>query len=1487
MSFISNIVVGNSSSVLTDIKAEKEQLLQQKRELLTPTVQEDLSKSSVLMDDGTIESNANKVWNDLSREELAGVASSTFSSDALGRREDGSLYNLATGQDYNGKASYFYAYGNKLDDESLKIGIARGDLPNADYRYQPGRAAEEGYKVGKNGYGYASGEYGVDTDKKLVEVLLPDSSAKILEGLYHGNTGNLEDRLYKSDRKDIGNLLGGGKTEYYNSRDVLLGQGDSSKYIGTDKAKELFDSYRTKVYGKIEPEKSLAERKYDYMSGTDKVVNAAMGVAPSIVKGAVDLADAALELATYPIQETISVFTGDDKFDIDLIDDEYKKKGQDWVDRALGYDREMTNIAGNRALEEVKASGIDITSWDSIEQALTDPAKSAKLLAATKIALYNPALVSDSLAEMVGSGLALKIAVRAGAAMMGKYAPELADKLGTVFNTNKGKIAESISKVNASDISKAEKVVAVKELENSYTFSKKLPDLLRGTSFTNADVMVRTNNDLTEFEQNNGAPATPEKVLEVVTLNKIASEINMAVDKGALKIDDLVGIGGKEVFNNVAKQAWDTTKHILGSTVAEGVQETFDSIVEQVNQNLGSKPYEDRNVLDVLKDKSAEIVTGTILGAVGGGQMAAASELGTVSSGAGTVASKAVEAAGKVVNAGKEAYSEMVGTAEDNTLTSAREVITRAATTPTVVTPKVSDSTISTEPVGEELAARLAAVRAQIAAGKFGKGVNTQDTNKSAVDTVTTILGSSENALNRFKQFGLDLEDVAAEIMATDDQEAVNEVTSVIANKVKGTPEGDAVYDEWLARVTEKSKAIKVLNKLENATGKSQEQVTEEAVIGDIGFLSHYNAAKITNASGDLDSRNRYTASLDRMRNNAQTKLDSFEGAVVDAVGTIQAKFIQANPNAVWANADKTLTAEAKSFLENYVKAEEAKQKKNTDAGKTVERLESTKVNYQTFNVDGSIGESQEFRLNNYLAAKDLLSRDGDKRYEVRSKGAGAFRLVNQVQEELGAMNVLYGSLIKEFSGEVGNLPTQAASSEAGPVVTPTATPTQDLNEIAKQADTFENDLPISNQANSDMEPELVTDGELDNIWGSYPDSGIDNVPTTEWEPEFTEPPNDPSRRVENFGRVTASYGTKVDALGNEVVNTAKGFKDVRVTLEIAPGRIENAGSDDNVTKYRIIGKEAFKDVLTGLAQADEASGDTRSIDWLQGHMNELDMMLEVIGDVEFTVGIIKPKKDGSSSYNLNTGEVTLRANSTEYSTSGTLLRELVNKLTYRGLEVNPELKSRVNKLREMVIDRIPEQDRDKVREYAKRFANQEEGVFNDMVAEGLDKYYGLLNDHELMTETVSNPEFRNVLMNISTGAFEKVYMLVSQLVRALFGKSNEGVVLNALDDARELLGEALVATKQLEDGKGFTKVSGLMVDAVTRAKAKKDIDRKTANGIMDKIKNINPTLAAKVKANMAIAESENYNIAESGSMTTLEALKLAIIQEFKTIGEC
>ena len=1234
---------------------------------------------------------------------------------------------------------------------------------------------------------------------------------------------------------------------------------------------------------KEELDKELMDAKLKDQGFFGAVGQGIAGIPSGLFKGAVELADVAQEIATYLPQKAVQAYTGNDKYDIDLLSDDTKKAIQKPFDAMVGYDRELADHATNKIIEGLKKSGLDITNLDSFKEAFTDDKKLDSIIEVTKLAVTNPGLITSGFAEFFGSAGLLGAGTKLGAKVAGKVSPEVTEKAGEWFINNKNQIVMEIKDIDAdSTLDKAAKLEKISELEKSYTLSKQVPDLIRGSTMSNATLAVALNEDLDKYkENNNGESASPEKVLEMFIYRKVMAELETGVTKKLFRMEDLKGPESKSILTGALGTVVEDIAKVGGGTLLEAGQETLDGIVASINQKYESADYKDKSVLDILREDSAEILAGTVIGGVGGAGVSAGGVVldkvtsAEVNSAIGSAIGKANEAIGN-------AYTGMVGTPEDTLSKKADSIITAAAT-PKQVTPSEDLPPVSAD--------KLAELRAKMAARGLvvKEGESSGNLNKEAVQTVTTILGSDKDSLNLFRQNLSTIEDVAADIFATGDKESLEELKATVGSKLLGTTEGDAVYNEWLARTEEKGNALKVLSSrvkpTKSATGKTQEQVSQEAAAGAIGFLKHYNGAKISHASGNLEDRNAFVSSLDRMRSNAQTKLDQFEGAVEKVEKQLSLTFTQQKGTEVpWRGSDGKLSTEAKDFLELYVNQQQAKQQKGVE-------FQFLTTNYTTTNVDGSEGKPQKFRLAGYLAAKDILVKDGDEKYQnrnykVRGAGAGAFKLIDQVTEELGAMNVLYGSLIREFSGES----TKTANSTAVQVPIDQGTAT-------KKVDTFENDVLISNQVSEDLDidqvttstgSEQITEADLGKIWWGEVYEDVDSQVAPEWSPEFTEVPKDPTRRVENFGAVQADYGITIDGLGNEVISSKGGFRDSQITLVERDGAIKKVGDDGNTAKYRITGREAFKDVLTGLAQADEVAGDTRSIDWLQGHIAELGAMLEVVGDVDFTVGIIKPKKGGDSSYNLGTGEITLRGNSTEYSTSGTLLRELVNKLTYRGLEASPELKAKTNKLRSAVIDKLPEQDKVKVKDYIARFTEEGELVVKEMVADGLGKYTGLLDNHEMMTELVSNPEFRDVLSKIANGrALDMLYRMVSGILEALFGNGKGKEILTALDDARELLSEALVLTKQLEKGNGFTKVSGLMVDAVTMAKTKKEIDRKTANDIMNKIKNINPELANRVKASMAIAESENYNIAESGSMTTLEALKLAIIQEFKTIGEC
>ena len=195
---------------------------------------------------GTIESNRNKIWND----ETAGgvqLALSDAVNKQVYRRDDGSKYQIdAMGneRDYEGDTRRAYMYGTKTDPDAVKFGIARGDLPSSDYRYQPGRAEKEGYSAGKNGYGWEAGDDGVDLNKKYLDVELPYETATALEGMIHGRKDALANRKYPDYLGDKALQHASGVSEYYNSTEGMLG--DSRNEVLPTKS--MLDEY-SKIQG--------------------------------------------------------------------------------------------------------------------------------------------------------------------------------------------------------------------------------------------------------------------------------------------------------------------------------------------------------------------------------------------------------------------------------------------------------------------------------------------------------------------------------------------------------------------------------------------------------------------------------------------------------------------------------------------------------------------------------------------------------------------------------------------------------------------------------------------------------------------------------------------------------------------------------------------------------------------------------------------------------------------------------------------------------------------------------------------------------------------------------------------------------------------------------------------------------------------------------------------------------------------------------------
>ena len=628
-----------SSNYMQNLAAEKAAAVERKRSSLKPY--SDLDKDSyTMMPDGMIEDNKNKVFNNYSDDDYASMFSYAVGKYGLQPTQDGNWVDPQGKVYKSSETRSLYGYGTKESDDAFKMGIAAnlGD-GNSDYRYLEGRAKELGLSDTYKGWG--SGVLGVDTSKKQFDIVLPHDVATMLEGLQHGRAGAMEDRLVRDVNSPMAeSLYGSGKSEYYTDMQSVLPTKGKTAGMSLEDAAAAFEGKRSELADKglirgsagqstfdpVAYNEQVQKAKYDRMDFMDKVGQTVSSIPAGIVKGATDLLDAGLELSTYPLQEVVRQVTGDKKYDIDLISDEGKQNFQKSVDKAFGYDRSMDERSISNIMKELEATGTDITSVDSWVDLVTNGDKLSRLGNAAKIALYNPSIIAGQLSEIFGAGGALKAAGTIGGKVVAKVAPQLGQSLDNFARSNRAVVAAEMQAVKNSGLSSAEKLAKLHELEKSYTLAKAMPDIVKGTAFTNADLMVRMNNDITAFKESNGGEdPSAEKMLSMLVLNKVAAELNMAVDKKVLGIRDLPTAEVKGLVTNAVKAVGGAISKLTTGSVTEGVQETIDGAVEQINQKFGSLDYAGKSVEDVLRESSAEILAGTVIGTVGGAQMASVS----------------------------------------------------------------------------------------------------------------------------------------------------------------------------------------------------------------------------------------------------------------------------------------------------------------------------------------------------------------------------------------------------------------------------------------------------------------------------------------------------------------------------------------------------------------------------------------------------------------------------------------------------------------------------------------------------------------------------------------------------------------------------------------------------------------------------------------------------------------------------------------------
>lgn len=591
-----------------------------------------LSEGFSVLSNGMVESNQNKIWNQYTAEDIQTALGTAAAKYQLGRDPNtGKLYYLNSGKEYTGSASYAYMYGTKDNDSSVKFGISRGDLPSSGYRYKPGAAEAEGYQVGKSGYGWDPGKKGVDLNKKYMELLLPHNVATALEGMIHGRKAALDNRKYKDTLSDKSLAdVGSGISEYYTSVTGLLGDTSKSKNAETQGLLEKYSKLP-----QAQAPNDLRNERLEYLIDKNTATfgreaqQTISGAASGIVTGGIKLVDALGEVATLPAQALYNKLTGKN-VDIGIMSDDFKEGLIKGSQQLLGYNTSADQRSLDKVQQHFENTGVDVMKPSTWHKVLSKEGYEA-----AKEFISNPSLVASQFTEIMGSGSALGVATKVGAKIGTKVAsklgPELAEKVtntvGNALTSNVSKLAKEADAIKASTaLTAAEKTAQLEKLQSTYTMTKRIADVAKGTVYTNADLATRMVDSIDTYRgNNNGEDPSASKIASMMVLNRLGSSAELGSIKSIFKVGGGVT---KTAENAIVRNVWRTAKDMGLDIGKETAQEIGDSLIETINSKYGTAEYRGKTLAEVVSLSSAEILTGAMGGAAGGLYMSGANTVG-------------------------------------------------------------------------------------------------------------------------------------------------------------------------------------------------------------------------------------------------------------------------------------------------------------------------------------------------------------------------------------------------------------------------------------------------------------------------------------------------------------------------------------------------------------------------------------------------------------------------------------------------------------------------------------------------------------------------------------------------------------------------------------------------------------------------------------------------------------------------------------------
>lgn len=1029
------------SSTAQDKATLLQERKQEKEKRLNPRA--NLEDSYTQLEDGSLESNKNKVWNSLSDPEYQNMYSQVMRDYTLVKGDDGKTRFAATGEEYSGPTSWFYQ-GTAKQGDAYKLGISRGDKHYTD-RYTPNGLE------GKQAYGWESGPEGINPET-MGGVLLPQNAAVTLEGITHGREAAFGNRVAMSGDQDAKTRLGGGYTEYYKGPQGALGNTSQEANVSDQAILEQWRQYlgqtqmqnpRGGIADRELYKKTLAEqrlnREADRMGVGDRLVNTLAGVGKSFVQNlALDTADWA--------GETLKRQTG---WGWDLGTEEEKA---DMASKVFGYNQ----VLAQRGQQE--ASKYVSSMWEAATK------EDADFKVSDAWNLFKTVMTTP---EMIGESVGYVAAMLPG--VWGKAAM-------TASKTAQGVAAAKA----AGDTAKAAELMPVLQAAQKQAAMGKTIGALGLVNVATGDV----NDQIDQYMKNNEgvAPSAGDIMFRMMPIAVTAAALDkfsMAYTMGASKsvigaakeattelVETLPAAAKAGLWSKVGTAALDISK----AAGVEAAQEYTQTMAEIFNKQYDTEKYGDDAGKILTSDENiVEALTASAFGAGQGAQMKAASPLWDATKAGVAAVGSGIVSAGDSITKGKEALSELTDDAKTLLDTNGKKVTAEelgkeldgvlgneSITHSSTKNPTVDASDMSMEDILGSLGINQSTIKK-----KFGADNGTVDATSNGFGNTSGSFGTSLEAMRVIENY---LEKVVQEGKVS--PEYVDKLHELLVERSSGDQ-----ISNTMQKVIEVKEAAKKLNEaykviiedapdssVQSGTGKSNKTMSEvtREVADDVQkwFNVAIKADSVINSNASAESKRvaqthkgLIADHLQRLTSSQQSKRDQIKNAEEDAINTINQMILARVGNDVGRAGNTAERQKALVMLKDELQklyATNAKDKEGKSKSQTTLVNQNNTLEKGYAVVRYGTGNKGSFIIPLHVVAEKLYAEEfstADDSYSINSSYPVPITSKNHVLTG----SAQYTGVLRSIDTEIKALETISRYVAGSPILTK-----EESNDIAK-----------------------------------------------------------------------------------------------------------------------------------------------------------------------------------------------------------------------------------------------------------------------------------------------------------------------------------------------------------------------------------------------------------------------------------------------------